>query len=163
MMGRAPEPDDLIVPLPPATIKRRTKRLGDPYRGYNYSSRRWRELDLPMLGWRERSLYDCRTTFITLACDEDGADRDIRAPRASPRSSTGSTSTATSSRSPPTRGARPTRSITTTTRIRRSDRGGRSGDAGILREAKSTMSQVPSADAPHCVLLFRRYLVHVGC
>ena len=76
MMGRAPTDEDLIVPLPPATIERRTKRLGEPFRGYNYSSRRWREVDLPMLGWRERSLYDTRSTFVTLAID-DGADRDV--------------------------------------------------------------------------------------
>ena len=37
------------------------------------TSRRWRELDLPMLGWRDRSYSDMRSTFITLAI-EDGAD-----------------------------------------------------------------------------------------
>jgi hypothetical protein len=30
-----------------------------------------------MLGWRERSLYDCRVTFIALARDKNGADRDV--------------------------------------------------------------------------------------
>ena len=73
MMGRAPTADDLIVPLPPQTVARWTVRSGEPFRGYDYSSRRWRELDLPMLGWRERSYYDMRSTFITLAI-EDGAD-----------------------------------------------------------------------------------------
>jgi len=29
------------------------------------------------LGWRRRALYDTRPTFITLTCDEDGANRDI--------------------------------------------------------------------------------------
>ena len=77
MTGRAPEPEDLIIPLPPTTIAKRTKRTGEPFRGYDYSGKRWREVDLPMLGWRERSLYDTRATFITLACDEDGADREI--------------------------------------------------------------------------------------
>jgi integrase len=77
MMGRAPTDDDLIIPLPPATVAKRTKRTGEPHRGYDYSSKRWREVDLVMLGWRERSLYDMRATFITLACDEDGANRDI--------------------------------------------------------------------------------------
>lgn len=81
MMGHAPEtepePDDLIVPLPPDTTARRTSRKGtEPHRGYDYSGKRWREVDLPMLGWRERTLYDTKSTFVTLAID-DGADRDI--------------------------------------------------------------------------------------
>lgn len=74
MMGREPEPDDLIVPLPPDV--KRTKRTGDRFRGWDYTGRRWREVDLPVLGWRARSVYDTRATFITLAL-EDGADRDI--------------------------------------------------------------------------------------
>ncbi len=73
MMGRAPGPEDLVVPLPPDTIARRTRRKGEPFRGYDYSGKRWREVDLPALGWRERSLYDTKSTFITLAI-EDGAD-----------------------------------------------------------------------------------------
>lgn len=73
MFGRAPNPDDLIVPLPP-DVKR--KRRGEPYRGYNYTGRRWRDVDLKMLGWRPRSVYDTKSTFITLAID-DGADRSI--------------------------------------------------------------------------------------
>lgn len=74
MHGRAPEPDDLIVPLPPDV--KRTKRTGDPFRGWDYTGRRWREIDLPALGWRSRSVYDSRATFITLVL-EDGADPDI--------------------------------------------------------------------------------------
>jgi len=31
-MGRAPGPDDLIVPLPPDAAERRTKRKGEPFR-----------------------------------------------------------------------------------------------------------------------------------
>ena len=74
MMGRQPEPEDLILSLPPETITRQTKRAGsEPHRGYDYSGKRWREVDLPMLGWRYRSLYDTKSTFITLAID-DGAD-----------------------------------------------------------------------------------------
>jgi len=73
MMGRHPEPNDLIVPLPPETVAKRTVREGEPHRGYDYSGKRWREVDLPMLGWRHRSLYDTKSTFITLAI-EDGAD-----------------------------------------------------------------------------------------
>lgn len=68
------EPDDLIVPLPPDV--KRTRREGDRYRGWDYTGRRWRDIDLPMLGWRARSVYDTRATFITLAL-EDGASRDI--------------------------------------------------------------------------------------
>lgn len=37
------------------------------------SGKRWREEDLPALGWRLRRHYDMRATFITLALD-DGAD-----------------------------------------------------------------------------------------
>jgi len=76
MMGRPPTADDLIIPLPPATVAKRTKREGEPFRGYDYSGKRWREVDLPALGWRERQLYDTKSTFITLAI-EDGADATI--------------------------------------------------------------------------------------
>ena len=76
MMGRAPEPDDLIVPLPPEAVARRRTRTGDAFRGYDYSGKRWREADLPALGWRHRRHYDMRATFITLALD-DGADAHI--------------------------------------------------------------------------------------
>jgi integrase len=74
MFGRAPEPDDLLVPLPPEV--KLVKRKGERFRGWDYTGRRWREIDLPALGWRHRSVYDTRATFITLAL-EDGADRDI--------------------------------------------------------------------------------------
>jgi integrase len=74
MMGRHPEPDDLIVPLPPDSAARRVTRAGDPFRGHDYSGQRWRKEDLPALGWRHRRHYDMRATFITLALD-DGADR----------------------------------------------------------------------------------------
>ncbi|NVB81781.1 MAG: hypothetical protein HOV81_25525 [Kofleriaceae bacterium] len=74
MFGREPEPDDLIVPLPPDV--KRTKRTGERFRGWDYTGRRWREIDLAALGWRSRSVYDTRATFITLAL-EDGANRDI--------------------------------------------------------------------------------------
>lgn len=74
MMGRPPAPDDLIVPLPPDV--KRTKRTGERFRGWDYTGKKWREKDLPMLGWRGRSVYDTKSTFITLAI-EDGADPDI--------------------------------------------------------------------------------------
>lgn len=71
MMGIVPTDDDLIVPLPPDV--KRTRRTGERFRGYDYSGKRWREEDLPALGWRARSLYDTKSTFITLVL-EDGAD-----------------------------------------------------------------------------------------
>jgi integrase len=74
MMGREPDADDLIVPLPPDV--KRTRRTGERFRGWDYTGRRWREVDLPMLGWRPRSVYDTKATFITLAI-EDGADETI--------------------------------------------------------------------------------------
>ena len=76
MIGRAPTPDDLIVPLPPDAAERRRSRDGEPFRGHDYSGKRWREADLPALGWRHRRHYDMRATFITLAI-EDGADADV--------------------------------------------------------------------------------------
>ena len=76
MMGRAPGPDDLIVPLPPGVAERRTKRKGEPFRTTYYTGKCWRKDDLPALGWRHRRHYDMRATFITLAID-DGADPDV--------------------------------------------------------------------------------------
>jgi integrase len=73
MFGRTPQPDDLIVPLPPDAASSRRSRQGEPFRGYDYSGKRWREADLPALGWRQRRHYDMRATFITLAL-EHGAD-----------------------------------------------------------------------------------------
>jgi len=73
MMGRAPEPDDLLLPLPPDDAARRTKRAGDPLRGDVYIRRRWVEVDEPMLGWRHREVYATKATFISLVID-DGAD-----------------------------------------------------------------------------------------
>lgn len=74
VFGREPEPDDLIVPLPPDV--KLIKRTGERFRGWDYTGRRWREIDLPLLGWRSRSVYDSRATFITLVL-EDGADPDV--------------------------------------------------------------------------------------
>ena len=76
MMGRDPLPDDLIIPKPPADAARRTKRTGEAFRGPEYSLKKWTEHDLPALGWRHRTLYDCKSTFITNAI-EDGADPTI--------------------------------------------------------------------------------------
>ena len=78
MMGRPPQPDDLIVPLPPADAHARTRknRSAEPFRDDSYARRRWLEEDLPALGWRHRRHYDTRATFITLAL-EDGASREV--------------------------------------------------------------------------------------
>lgn len=73
VIGHAPTPDDLIIPLPPDV---KLKRKGERFRGYDYTGRRWRELDLPMLGWRDRSVYDTKATFVTM-CIEDGSNRDV--------------------------------------------------------------------------------------
>ncbi len=77
MMGRPPLPDDLIVPLPPADAHARTRRREtEPFRTEYYAGRRWRDEDLPALGWRTRRHYDMRATFVTLILD-DGADEHI--------------------------------------------------------------------------------------
>lgn len=76
MVGRQPEPDDLMLPLPPAAAKLRRSRDGEPIRTGDYMGKCWRERDLKMLGWRDRELYATKSTFITLAI-EDGAKPDI--------------------------------------------------------------------------------------
>ena len=76
MMGRPPGPDDLIVPLPPAATAARRSRTGEPFRGHDYAGKRWRDEDLPALGWRHRQHYDMKATFITLVL-EDGGDPHI--------------------------------------------------------------------------------------
>ncbi len=43
-------------------------------RGHDYNGKRWRETDLPMLGWRYREPYATNTAFITLVI-EDGRTR----------------------------------------------------------------------------------------
>ena len=74
MFGAEPTGEDLIIPLPP-WVKRRT-RTGERFRGWDYTGRMWREKDLKTLGWRRRSVYDTRATFITLAVD-DGANPEV--------------------------------------------------------------------------------------
>lgn len=79
MMGRSPEPGDLIVPLPPAAADARRSREGDAYRSIDYSGKRWRDDDMKMLqaeGWRYREPYATKSTFITIVI-EDGANRDV--------------------------------------------------------------------------------------
>jgi integrase len=49
MMGRRPESDDLIVPLPPDAVARRRARTGDAFRSHDYSGKKWHEHDMPLL------------------------------------------------------------------------------------------------------------------
>lgn len=76
MTGKRPEPDDLLLPLPPDAARARRHRTGEPIRTGDYAGKRWREEDLPMLGWRAREMYAGKSTFITLAI-EDGANPDV--------------------------------------------------------------------------------------
>jgi integrase len=75
MTGRAHESDDLVLPLPPEAAEARRSRKGEPFRTDDYAGKRWREEDLPMLGWRAREMYAMKSTFITL-CGKDRASRD---------------------------------------------------------------------------------------
>jgi hypothetical protein len=75
-VGRAPGPDDLIVPLPPAAAERRRSRSGEPFRSQDYTGKRWRDEDMPMLAWRYREPYVTKSTFISLVL-EDGANPDV--------------------------------------------------------------------------------------
>lgn len=77
IFGKQPTPDDLIVPIPPDDARRRRSRYGkEAFRTNYYAHRRWNDVDLQALGWRDRRHYDMRATFVTLAL-EDGADEDI--------------------------------------------------------------------------------------
>jgi integrase len=76
MMGRQPAPEDLVLPLPPADAAARRSRSGEPIRTGDYAGKKWRAVDLKMLGWRGRELYATKSTFITLAI-EDGADPEV--------------------------------------------------------------------------------------
>ena len=77
MMGRTPQPDDLVVPLPlkPQGIGRENPRLGG-MRNKNDSWKRLAYNDLPALGLRHRRGHDLRRTMISLA-RTDGARKDI--------------------------------------------------------------------------------------
>jgi hypothetical protein len=74
-LARAPEPSDLIVPLPPEAVLRRRSRKGEALRTGDYAGKRWREEDQPMLAWRAREMYAMKSTFITL-CGRDRCNRD---------------------------------------------------------------------------------------
>lgn len=70
MFGRAPGPDDLVLPVPPTY---QTKR--GQWRRKEYSHQRLGE-DLAALNFRHRRGHDLRRTFISLARSH-GAQRDI--------------------------------------------------------------------------------------
>jgi integrase len=74
-MGRAPTPDDLVVPTPPKPEGK--GRFSPPWqmRDKNYTRKAFLR-DLRTLGIDHRRVHDLRRTFISLA-REDGADKDI--------------------------------------------------------------------------------------
>ena len=76
MMGRAPSPDDLVVPRPPEHTDRRRSGRGNTMRDKNYSGKRLRDDDLPALGFRHRRGHDLRRTMISIA-RTDGARKDL--------------------------------------------------------------------------------------
>jgi hypothetical protein len=75
MMGRAPTPKDLIIPMPPEHSARRRTKRGDPMRDKTYSFKRLRS-DLVALALRHRRGHDLRRTMISLA-RTDGAREDL--------------------------------------------------------------------------------------
>lgn len=77
MMGRAPAPDDLVVPRPPEHTRRRPpKHRGEGMRDRTYSGKQLRDVDLPSLGFRRRRGHDLRRTMISLS-RTDGARKDL--------------------------------------------------------------------------------------
>jgi integrase len=77
IFGRAPGPEDLIVPLPPDPPKKQARpnpRAGG-MRTAKDTGKRW-DTDLEHLELRHRRGHDLRATFITLA-EDDGADPNV--------------------------------------------------------------------------------------
>jgi integrase len=72
--GRAPAPDDLVVPHPKPTNRGPRVEFGG-MRSDHDSYKRLR-IDAATLGFRARRFHDLRRTFITLA-REDGAEKDV--------------------------------------------------------------------------------------
>jgi hypothetical protein len=76
MMGRTPNADDLVVPLPPQdAARRRESPTREGMRSKSYCFKRFRN-DLVVLGFRHRRGHDLRRTTISLS-REDGARKDI--------------------------------------------------------------------------------------
>jgi len=74
-MGRAPEPDDLVLPTPPPPKGKGRHSPAWEMRDKNYTRKCFLR-DLRTLGIEHRRVHDLRRTFISLA-REDGADKDI--------------------------------------------------------------------------------------
>lgn len=74
MMGRPPEPTDLVLPCPAPTNRGPRKPLG-AMRDRHFIWKRM-QADLRLLGLRERRVHDLRRTGISLA-KEDGAEETI--------------------------------------------------------------------------------------
>jgi integrase len=75
MMGRPPEPDDLVLPTPPPPKGKGRHSPAWEMRDKNYTRKCFLR-DLRTLGIEHRRVHDLRRTFTSLA-REDGADKDI--------------------------------------------------------------------------------------
>lgn len=64
LVGRAPLPEDLLVPPPPTSsdVHRRVRQAQKDL-----------QMDLDTLGLRERRAHDCRRTFVSLCRDDVAA------------------------------------------------------------------------------------------
>ena len=81
VMGRRPEPHDLVVPTPPPGKGKGRRTPAGEMRDKEFSYKRWCGEngdggDLALLGLRHRRIHDMRRTFISLA-RSDGAAKDI--------------------------------------------------------------------------------------
>jgi integrase len=75
VIGRPPEPDDLVVPTPPPSRGKGRRTPAGQMRTKSYVEKHfWKQLDA--LGLAHRRVHDLRRTFISLA-REDGADKDL--------------------------------------------------------------------------------------
>lgn len=73
-MGRAPGPEDLVIPYRRAYVKRR--HVGSAERRNPPLTHKYLQIDLEAQGWRNRRAHDFRSTMINLAL-EDGAQEGI--------------------------------------------------------------------------------------
>jgi hypothetical protein len=75
VIGRSPEPDDLVAPTPPPARGKGPRTPAGQMRTKSYVEKHfWKQLEV--LGFPHRRVHDLRRTFISLA-REDGADKDI--------------------------------------------------------------------------------------
>jgi integrase len=86
MFGRAPDPEDLVIPTAPPRTGGGKKTPAGRMRSKGYTFKRWcggkadeevrsPACDLAVLGLRHRRLHDLRRTFVSL-CREGGADKE---------------------------------------------------------------------------------------